>query len=444
MGAQALEIGVRVHIEDEEYTLKNRTEELWQFQNPKTGMLRNLDYSTLLRMRADRRLTIISSGPTLRLDPALSEISSEGHETATVRLVYVRAVIDLPNSRQHLEPAIDEVWKRINKPQLRPSYISVYRWKRKFLNAGQDYRVLMDNHAAKGRRAPRYNIEVRTICQKAIERVYLQRTGNSIQRTLENAEYAVLEENKLRLPEERLEMPTRRLIRRMIANLSEFDKYAARHGNEAARHRYRHVKGHIVTSAPLERAEIDHTTFDLIVVDDRTNAVLGRPTVTVCVDDYTRMILGFYIGFKGPSYYAVAQCLKQCIRPKADLRDRYPDIVNDWPSFGVMRNLVCDNGLEFHGTGLEKACLSLNINIMHAPRRTPWAKGKVERVIGSLNRAVAHIAPGTTFSNTREKGDYDSTKHATVTLSALRAAITKWVVDVNHVDLINQTRRHSP
>jgi putative transposase len=432
MGAQALEIGVRVHIEGEEYTLLQRINDLWQFRHPKTGTLRNLEYSTLLRMRADRRLTIIGSGPMQRRDPALSSISEECHESAKVKLAYVRAVIDLPNSSGHLEPVIDKVWKRIGKPQDRPSYISVYRWKRKFLDAGQDYRALIDNHGGKGNREPRHVREVVAICQKAIDNVYLQRTGNSIQRTLEHAEYAVLEANKSRLPEERLKMPTRRVIRRMIANLSEFDKYAARHGNEAARHRFRNMKGHIFTSAPLERAEIDHTTLDLIVVDDRTNAVCGRPTVTVCVDDYTRMILGFYIGFKGPSYYAVAQCLKQCIRPKADLRDRYPNIDHDWPSFGVMRNLVCDNGLEFHGTSLEKGCLSLNINITHAPRRTPWAKGKVERVIGSLNRAVAHIAPGTTFSNTQEKGDYDSTKHATVTLSALRAAITKWVVDVYH------------
>src|SRR5580700_4301296 len=74
MGAQALEIGVRVHIEGEEYTLLQRINDLWQFRHPKTGTLRNLEYSTLLRMRADRRLTIIGSGPMQRRDPALSSI----------------------------------------------------------------------------------------------------------------------------------------------------------------------------------------------------------------------------------------------------------------------------------------------------------------------------------------------------------------------------------
>jgi putative transposase len=77
-----------------------------------------------------------------RRDPALSSISEECHESAKVKLAYVRAVIDLPNSSGHLEPVIDKVWKRIGKPQDRPSYISVYRWKRKFLDAGQDYRAL--------------------------------------------------------------------------------------------------------------------------------------------------------------------------------------------------------------------------------------------------------------------------------------------------------------
>lgn len=51
----------------------------------------------------------------------------------------------------------------------------------------------------------------------------------------------------------------------------EFDRYAARYGRTAATKRYRSVVGSHSTSAPLERAEIDHTLLDMMVIDDDTS-----------------------------------------------------------------------------------------------------------------------------------------------------------------------------
>ena len=125
----------------------------------------------------------------------------------------------------------------------------------------------------------------------------------------------------------------------------------------------------------------------------------SRPASTA-----TRCILGIYIGFNPPSYQSVAACLKDCFLPKVNLHRDYPGIVNEWPAYGVMHNLVVDGGLEFYSASLEQVCLSLNINWIAAPRRTPWFKGKIERFLGTMNRAVAHGVPGTTFSNIFEKG----------------------------------------
>jgi len=47
-----------------------------------------------------------------------------------------------------------------------------------------------------------------------------------------------------------------------------------------------------------------------LVVDDQSGLPLGRPSVTACIDCYTRCILGIYIGFNPPSYQSVAACLK--------------------------------------------------------------------------------------------------------------------------------------
>jgi putative transposase len=152
--------------------------------------------------------------------------------------------------------------------------------------------------------------------------------------------------------------------------------------------------GHTISERPLDRAEIDHTLLDLLVLDDETCLPLGRPYITLCIDHYSRCILGLFISFTPPSYMSVAECLKDCFRPKVWLKTAFPEIKNDWLAFGVMSTLVLDNGLEFHSESLQQACYSLGIEMNYAPRRQGWFKGTIERFIGTMNRAVAHGTPG--------------------------------------------------
>jgi putative transposase len=124
--------------------------------------------------------------------------------------------------------------------------------------------------------------------------------------------------------------------------------------------------------------------------------------------------------------------LKDCFLPKVNLKEEYPEIVNEWAAHGVMRQLVVDGGQEFYSKSLEQVCLSLGIEWCAAPRRQPWFKGKIERFFGTFNRGVAHGIPGTTFSNIFEKDDYDPSKHAVVKFSTLKWIIRKWIADVYH------------
>jgi putative transposase len=70
-------------------------------------------------------------------------------------------------------------------------------------------------------------------------------------------------------------MLTRRLISRLVAEISVIEKYTARYGREAGHKMFRTVNGHVVTSVQLERAEIDHTIMDLFVVDGRARTASG-------------------------------------------------------------------------------------------------------------------------------------------------------------------------
>ena len=150
-----------------------------------------------------------------------------------------------------------------------------------------------------------------------------------------------------------LPLPTRRLVKRLVEDIPAFERYTARYGHDAALRRFRSVEGHRVTHEPLERAEIDHTNLDLFAIDDETLLPLGRPWFSACEDDYTRCILGMFVGFIPPSFLTVSLCLKDAFRPKTWLKQVYPDIRSDWPAHGVMRELVLDNGPEFHSDSLE-------------------------------------------------------------------------------------------
>jgi putative transposase len=404
----------------------------WQLEQTKTGRIVEYKQQDLLRMIAEQTLTFPGCVSINRCGSANHDLSSATLELAKLRRSYVLAVLDSPNSRGPLEEAIHHAWRRLKSPEKAPGWVSVYRWKRSFLNGKGDARVLVNNDRSRGNRDGRYPAAVIEFCEQFISAKYLSRTRNSIQQTLEDALRRVKKENELRPACDALPLPTRRLISRMIAKIPAFDKHAARYGHDSAIKAYRGVLGQSMAQAPLERAEIDHTLLDLMVVDDQSGLPLGRPSVTACIDCYTRCILGIYIGFNPPSYQSVAACLKDCFLPKVNLKRDYPGIVNDWPAYGIMHNLVVDGGLEFYSASLEQVCLSLNINWIAAPRRTAWFKGKIERFLGTMNRGVAHGVPGTMFSSIFEKGDYNPAKHAVITLSTLRKVVRMWIADVYH------------
>ena len=87
-----------------------------------------------------------------------------------------------------------------------------------------------------------------------------------------------------------------------------------------------------------------------------------------------------------------------------------------WPTSGIPKAIFVDNGQEFHSAAFKLACEEWGIGIEYRPAGGAHYGGHIERLIGTTMGAV-HVLPGTTQSSTLEKGDYDSSKHAALTLS---------------------------
>jgi putative transposase len=80
---------------------------------------------------------------------------------------------------------------------------------------------------------------------------------------------------------------------------------------------------------------------------------------------------------------------------------------------------------------LQRACKEYGINLEWRPVARPHFGGHIERLVGTLMKEM-HALDGTTFSNTRERGDYDSEATASMTLSELETWLATYVVDVYH------------
>lgn len=309
-----------------------------------------------------------------------------------------------------------------------PSATSLYRWHQRLLLAQGDLRALIPRIDRRGGRSPRLPAEVQELLAEVTDRVYLNKQRNPIRAVHDALLIEISKENIKRT--EKLPFPDYSTVRRHIRSLPCYDVDLARYGREFARKKYRHSGISPAASYILERVEIDHTPLNVFVCDEEALLVLGRPYVSWLLDCHSRMILGFYLSFSPPSIEAVLRCLRHAIESKDYVREQYPDIVNEWPCFGIPMLAVVDNGLEFHSKDLLRATFELGIHYQFCPPRTPWFKPMVERSLRSLAEQFAHLLPGTSFANWFDRYGYDPLKEGVVTMAELVHALHIWIIDV--------------
>jgi putative transposase len=167
----------------------------------------------------------------------------------------------------------------------------------------------------------------------------------------------------------------------------------------------------------LEMVQMDHAIVDLIVVDPETREEIGRPWLTLAIDVATRCILGFYLGWECPSQTSVALALSHACCPK-DLWLRHIGYTGEWHPLGLMKSMGWDNAKCFKATGLVQGLRKFGIEPKYRKVRTPTHGAHIERYIGSYMGKL-HMLPGTTFSNTKDRGDYRSCQRAVMSLPEL-------------------------
>ena len=278
----------------------------------------------------------------------------------------------------------------------------------------------------------RIDQELEQIIEQTIKKLYLSKQKLKISRVIEEVKLCCFKKN--------LQPPSVCTIRRRINSYGSVKEIVAkREGASKARDLYVPVAGSFPeTSYPLQVYQIDHTVVALIIVDEIYRQPIGRPYITVAIDVFSRCIAGFCLTLEPPSATSVGLCLTHAVFDK-ELWLTERNIKADWPIWGKPEGIYVDNGKDFHSEALIRGCEAHGIKIEYRPIGKAHYGGIVERVIGTLMQLI-HQIPGTTFSNVKERGNYDSEGKAILTLKELEKwltiAITQYYHNKQHAKLL--------
>lgn len=225
------------------------------------------------------------------------------------------------------------------------------------------------------------------------------------------------------------EMPSRNSVKRRAIELGLDLSRRRKYGPEVAENNGTVHAGTHIVDRPLKEIQIDHTLCDIEVYDETGEIFLGRPWLTLCVDVFSRAILGFYLSMKAPSMYAVSRTLLMSVLPKEWLLQRL-GIDLPWSTYGKPENILTDNGAEFRSESFVKGCEDNGINPLLRPIGKKHYGGHIERLIGTMMGKV-HLLPGTTFRNVKVKGRYDSRNKACLTLPELAKVMVFNIIEYN-------------
>lgn len=376
-----------------------------------SGRIRTLKVGDLLPAEAS------STEDPARSPPDLLAIPDEDWKVATRRL----EVID-PFVGRHRVPRA-EIEQRSAETGV--AVTSIYRWMRAYTASGQLSGLLPV------RRGPEpggslLSPAVEAILQDVIETFYLRSQRPTPQQT-------AVEIGRL-CREQSLIPPHPNTVRNRIKRIEAEKKIARRYGAKHAENVQAPIRGHFPgADGPLFVVQADHTELDVILVDDEYRLPIGRPWLTLLIDVFSRMVLGFYLSLDRPNASSVGLCLTRSILPKERWLARL-GVEGEWPCWGLPHLLLVDNAKEFHSEMLERACEEYQITLQYRPKGKPRFGGHIERLLGTAGGEI-HRLEGTTFSDPKERREYDSEGRACMALSELEQWLARYFIGIYHAQI---------
>ncbi|MGG8497151.1 Mu transposase C-terminal domain-containing protein [Tenacibaculum sp. TC6] len=392
------------------------------YENIEAIIVRIIDLDTVtiqeIKTNIFRTVKIYELKPSQNFTPSspiyeIKTLSEDKWNLAQKRYDIIAPILKMDNRRKLIILASQE--NGISVP-------TIYRWIKLYTQTGL-VSSLIGKEKSGGKGKSRLSPDIDDIINKTIDEVYLNSSKKSINKTIRIIHQRCLDKN--------LKRPHENTVRMRIKNLSEELKLKKRYGSKEAKYKFEPHKGHFPgADYPLSVVQIDHTVVDIILVDEQNRNPYKRPHITVAMDVYSRMVLGFYLSFETPGAHGTGLCIAHSILPK-DLWLKKIGVDEQWPCWGVMDTIHVDNAKEFRGDMLKKACFNYGINIEFRPPGTPHWGGHIERLLGTFSKEI-HNLTGTTFADLNKRKNYNSKEKASLTLKEFEKWITIYITKIYH------------
>ncbi|MDD5581461.1 MAG: hypothetical protein PHY16_19620 [Methylobacter sp.] len=240
-----------------------------------------------------------------RLERDLSAYPQDIQKYVYYRFQYVKKADELLGEKVNLVtlPRVIKLVANEHNDSHPPSTLTVRLWWKSWITADRSITALIKNkRGPKNKR--RIIKELEQLIQQLVDEIYLKPEGNSIEDVYTALKLKIKALNVNRNTP--LAIPGRATFYRYIGTYDEYLVMAARKGKQAAGKHFRATGRGPEPKYILERAEVDHTPLDLLIIDDLTGLTIGRPTVTFIIDRFSRWPLVFdqhyIVGYRDYDY----------------------------------------------------------------------------------------------------------------------------------------------
>ncbi|WP_109477557.1 Mu transposase C-terminal domain-containing protein [Paraburkholderia sp. C35] len=181
--------------------------------------------------------------------------------------------------------------------------------------------------------------------------------------------------------------------------------------------------------------EIDATIADVwLVAKDNRAKIIGKPTMYLIYDRYSRLCVGFYVGLEHASWEAAMQAILSIAEDKEALCAKYnvPYDPADWLADGYFGQKFLGDLGEMISRNSNRICDGMQSTVANTRALSPQSKGTVECGFKLIHASIASLTPGyePPRNATRRRGKhYD--RDASLTLDEFIALILAAIIKHN-------------
>lgn len=286
--------------------------------------------------------------------------------------------------------------------------------------------ALMPKPKDGGRGKGRLGEERESICHEALDQEFLGKPHALIGHAVRKA--------RAECHQKGVALVSKSTVYRRAAKIDQYVVIGRKQGWKEAREQFSPRKGQTPPAArPLQQVQIDHTRWPCQIVDEEFRKPIGRPYLTIILDEYSRCVLGFFFSLSAPSSAGLARAIIRAVLPKEDWLKSLGLEKYEWPVYGKFVVAYLDNAQEFVTAVLKTACIKNGIQPpKHRPKDTPNFGGYIEAMMKSA-QIDARTIPGSTGAKPKEAGRrHKPEDFAAMTLRETEWWFTHWLITHYH------------